>query len=83
MQAAYDGGWVLSDFDWQAWAETADANVLREDRSALETTSPAQLAKLLTMLIRGDRFSEGTLSNAFNPGLLTNILRRARVMEAG
>ena len=82
VQAAYNYGWVLSDFDWQSWATTAEANALREDRSALETASPKKLAKLLTMLIRGDRFSEGTLLDAFNSGLLTNILRRARAMGA-
>jgi hypothetical protein len=82
VQAAYDSGWVLAVFDWQSWVDTAEANRLCEDRSALEIASPDQLAKLLTMLVRSDRFSEGTLSEAFKSGLLTRILRRCQSLQA-
>ena len=82
MQAAYDCGWVLSDFDWGSWAETAEATVLYEDRSALKNASPEQLAKLLTWQIRNDRFSEGSLSKSFDSGLLVGILGRAEAMRA-
>jgi hypothetical protein len=38
-QAVYDSGWVVADFDWQRRVDTAEANRLREDRSALEIGS--------------------------------------------
>jgi hypothetical protein len=36
-----------------------------------------QLLYLITALIRQDRFSEGTLLNAFRGGLILGIVRRA------
>ena len=80
VQAAYDCNWVLSNFDWQAWAEAAE---LRDDRDALENASPEQLAMLLTWQIRNDRFSEGALSGSFSSGLLLGILRRAKAIRVG
>ena len=67
-------------FDWQTWKETAEAATLRDDPSALARASGGQLAKLLTTLIRGERFMEGSLAAAYDAGLLTGILRRADVL---
>jgi hypothetical protein len=39
-----------------------------------------QLAKVLTVLIRQDRFDEGALQSAFDMGLLTAIIRRAEAL---
>ena len=39
-----------------------------------------QLTKLSTSLVRGDRFSEGTLAWAFESGLLLAIVRRAAAL---
>jgi hypothetical protein len=54
-----------------------DAMRLRDDPKALAAASAEQLAKLLTVLIRQDRFVEGALNGAFEAGLLTGIVRRA------
>jgi hypothetical protein len=78
VQTAYDCGWVLSDFDWGSWAETAEAVELCENQSALNSASPEHLAKLLTWQIRIERFVDGALSKSFDSGVLTNILRRAQ-----
>jgi uncharacterized protein DUF6508 len=83
VKATYAFGWVVSDFDWQTWAETAEAVDLCENQSALGNASPEQLAKLLTWQIRVDRFVEGSLSKSFGSGMLTNILRRAQAIRVG
>jgi len=78
VPAAYKFGWVLwGEFDWAEWMKTQEAQRLRDDREALSRATPDQLARLLTVLIRQDRFVEGALQSAFESGLLTRILERA------
>jgi hypothetical protein len=79
-QKAYDLGWVILDFDWGSWKETSEAKSLRDDAQILAHATPEQLARLLTVCIRQDRFCEGALENAFESGLLTRILERAAVI---
>jgi uncharacterized protein DUF6508 len=68
-QAAYAFGWVeWEKFDWPQWKGTAEAKQLRDDPGVLARATPEQLAKLLTVCIRQDRFSEGTLQAAFETG---------------
>ena len=79
-QKAYDLGWIMPDFDWGAWKQTAEAISLRDDARVLARATPEQLERLLTMCIRQDRFCEGALEVAFKSGLLTRILERAAVI---
>lgn len=74
---AYEDGWVRADFDWGAWSATAEARTLRDDPVALASATPDQLAKLITVLVRQERFSEGALLAAFEVGLVLGIVRRA------
>lgn len=76
VHTAYDQGWVLVDWAWSAWIKTEEAVSMRDDPAALAVASPKQLAKLLTVLIRQDRYVEGALNSAFESGLLTAIIRR-------
>jgi len=76
VQAAYDLGWVLPDLDLPTWKGTPEAIRLRDDPEA----TAEQLAQLLTVLIRQDRFVEGGLNAAFDSGLLIAILARAKVL---
>jgi hypothetical protein len=76
-QKAYDLGWVMRDFDWPTWKQTPEAETLRDDVQALAQATPEQLARLLTVCIRQDRFCEGALESTFESGLLTRILERA------
>jgi Family of unknown function (DUF6508) len=78
----YDMGWVLQGFDWPAWMNTTEATQLRDNPSVLERATFEQLARLLTVLNRQDRFVEGTLASAYKDGLLVRILRRAASLEA-
>lgn len=72
----HDDGWVVP-FDWGEWKETPDALGLRDNPDYLAGATPKQLAKLLTTLVRQERFCEGTLQVAFSTGLLTRIASRA------
>lgn len=77
VKTAYDAGWVEPDFDWGTWSDTQEARSLRDDPASLAGATPEQLAHLLTVLIRQDRFVEGSLLASYESGLLTGILRRA------
>ena len=77
MKAAYDHGWVLKNFDWGEWQQTPEARALVEDPAALGRASATQLARLLTIEIRRDRFVEGALLSAFESGLILAIVKRA------
>lgn len=81
-QAAYDHGWVRPDLDWPRWKETPEATRLRDEPGAIERASEDQLAKLLTVVIRQDRFCEGELLWAFESGLIARIVRRASALLA-
>jgi Family of unknown function (DUF6508) len=76
------GGWLIVGFDWPGWARADEAQALWKDPAALAAATPDQLARFLTALIRSERFSEGTLDEAFESGLLARIARRAAVLAA-
>jgi hypothetical protein len=73
----YEHGWVLAGFDWPAWAQTERARVLRDDPMVLASATEQDLAQLLTVVVRQDRFCEGSLARAFESGLILGILQRA------
>ena len=77
IKTCYECGWVLTNFDWPTWQSTPEAIKLRDNPSTIASATPDQIAKLLTVLIRQERFSDGTLAGAFKSGLLGAILRRA------
>lgn len=84
VQAAYDGGWVLRDFDWPEWKGTEEAMTLYRAPDLLSQATPRQLAQLLTVFIRQDRLVEGGLLGNFQSGHILAIVRRAaKILEAG
>jgi hypothetical protein len=78
VRAVGESGMMLTGFDWPSWAKTPEAIALHGDREALTQATPDQLAKLLTALIREDRFNEGALGDSFESGIMTAIARRAK-----
>ena len=70
----------MKPFEWADWKDSAEATLLRDDPSALKNATLEQLIRLLTVVIRQDRFVEGALGNVFESGLLGGILRRAAVL---
>lgn len=81
-QAAYENGWVLSDFNWMEWATSSEALGLQGSNEAIDHASASQLMKLLTVCVRSERFSEGALLQAFESGLMLAIIRRAVVLAS-
>lgn len=77
---ASGAGWVRADFSWPEWSHTPEAARLRAEPDAIVDAEAGDLAKLLTMLIRGERFCDGTLAQAFETGLLQRILDRSAVL---
>ncbi len=75
----YDLGWVKP-FDWPEWKETEEAAQLRDDPEVLAKATSEQLRKLLTVMIRQDRFVEGSLAAHFNSGFIDQIIDRAAVL---
>lgn len=70
-------GWVSPEVDWMTWAATEEAQRLHHDRTALAGAAVEDLQRLLTAVVRADRFSEGTIADAVESGLLTAIAARA------
>jgi len=73
----YQEGWILDGFEWSEWAQTDEFKDLFSKPEALGKASADQLAKLLTALVRKERFCEGTMASACSDGLLARIAQRA------
>lgn len=82
QQTLYDFEWVLPKFNWMSWRKSAEAKSLLENHAKIYVASSLQLAKILTMLARADRFSEGTMAVAFANKLLLAIVERAEQLAA-
>ena len=82
IEDAYKRGWVIKNFPWSEWIASEEAVNLRGEPGAVGAATADQLGKLLTSCIRGDRFREGVLAEAYDSGLLTHIARRAMVLIA-
>jgi Family of unknown function (DUF6508) len=65
--------------DWPQWAETYEAKRLR-DPAAVAGATPNQLVKLMTWVVRSDRFVEGSLEGAYESGLLRAIIDRCAML---
>ena len=74
------GGWVRPDIDWVQWATGEEATTFRTSPATVSGATADQLAHLLTMVIRSERFGDGNLEHAYQTGLLTAIMRRAGVL---
>ena len=81
IQSLYEAEWVQP-FDWMAWLSTPEGRRLMSDRSEVEAASTEQLTRLVTALVRQDRFAEGALAAAYESGMLAAIARRAEELAA-
>jgi hypothetical protein len=80
VSAAYERGWVIAGFDWSAWDEGRQRGNREDWREWLASADAYTLARFITALVRSDRFCEGSLSGAFDSGVLTAIVRRMSVL---
>lgn len=75
------GAWLQVGFDWSNWARTEEGKGLMEDPTALARATPEQIARVLTLLIRANRFNEGQLEWAWRSGLFQRILDRVAALQ--
>jgi Family of unknown function (DUF6508) len=69
---------LIVPFDWVAWHEEAECIVTGD---GLEHADLLTLRKLLILLVRRDRFVEGSLGEAFASGLVVRIVRRLQELN--
>jgi hypothetical protein len=79
MDMAYKFGWV-QDFDWMSWNKTEEGSRLLHDPTAIAGADVDQLARLMTAIIRLDRFAEGHLGGCFERGMVLAIAERAEAI---
>lgn len=60
-------------FDWPNWKEGTE--MYHDEQFDYDTVDLPTKCKLISAMIRADRFSEGTLMEAFEDGTMTNILK--------
>jgi hypothetical protein len=80
IKTVNDAGWIRDMFPWMDWQNSQEATRLNDEPDFLAQADVEQLTKLLTTLIRRDRFNEGELAIAYDDGLLTRIIRRATAL---
>lgn len=80
VKDCYAAGFIRG--DWTSFAQTEEGRRLRTDPEAIARASKEQLFLVLTAIVRGDRFSPGTLANAFETGLIVRVLERLEQLEA-
>ncbi len=73
---------IVMGFDWMAWMQTPKGAALSSGPAAIERASSADLARLVTAIVRGDRFTEGNLAGAIESGIVAAICRRAAALLA-
>ncbi|MFH5927479.1 DUF6508 domain-containing protein [Roseomonas xinghualingensis] len=81
VHMAYRLGLVRS-FDWPSWMQLPAARRLVDSPDHLAAVSFGELWRLITSIIRGDRFNEGMLASAFERRVVLGICRRAEALLA-
>lgn len=76
----YELGWVYA-FDWRAWLETPDGRRLSSGPAPIASASADDLQRLITAILRSERFGDGQIEGAFESGILLAIALRARVLS--
>lgn len=74
VNTLYEQGVIVS-FDWPAWKE-ARGRRLYFDADAFAESSLDDMRRMLTMLVRQDRFVEGLLLAQIEKGTISRILQR-------
>ena len=77
-RALYATGWIVP-FDWPRWAAGPGRRFL-DDPARVAHAGPADLARILTTVIRSERFGDGVIGEAFASGLIDAVLRRAQTL---
>jgi hypothetical protein len=74
----YDHRFVLENFDWQSWGETALSYM--DDRQKVQTAGWHTLYLLLTTHISAERGKAGHYDEILENGFLRDVLRRMKAL---
>jgi hypothetical protein len=72
LKMVYEMGLIV-DFPWMQWEEGID--LVQNKETVYQNFQPLMLVKLLTIIVRADRFYDGTLVEAFESGKILQILQ--------
>lgn len=64
---------IIISFDWGSWDE--GRKIASDENFDFDTTDLLTKCKLITAIVRNDRFCEGALVSAFESGLILKILK--------
>ena len=64
---------IMINFDWGAWEE--GRKIASDENFDFDTLDISTKCKLITAIVRNDRFCEGALVSAFESGLILRILK--------
>ena len=64
---------IIIIFDWRTWREGWE--ILNNVNFDFNTLDTPMKCKMLTAIVRNDRFCESALVSAFNSGLILNIIK--------
>jgi len=67
---------IIINFNWMQWEDGRD--LIKNPKSDLSNLSTETLCKLITLIIREDRFSDGSLVSYFENGIILKILYQLR-----
>jgi|GEM_PF-1958304 len=77
----YEYGWVTPHFPWPDWSSTPDARRWFDDPPRItREASIDDLIRLMTRLIRGERFCENSLQAAIEDGFVHHLVVRAAIL---
>ena len=82
LKAMYEWGWVSDAFDYPSWMSSPEGEVLRTSPAAIGRASADQLLMLMTVMVRGDHWMDGSLADDFEKGLLLAAAERAEAILA-
>ncbi|MCB1177951.1 MAG: hypothetical protein KDK36_10265 [Leptospiraceae bacterium] len=64
---------IIIDFDWIKWNEGVE--ILKNPDYDFQSLNKVTLCKLITAIVKNDRFTEGYLLSKFNDGSLLKIIQ--------
>ena len=64
---------IIIDFNWGSWEE--GRNMARDEQFDYDTIDIPTKCKIITAIVRNDRFCDGALCSAFESGLILRILQ--------
>lgn len=82
IREMYHWGWV-EDFDYNQWWDSEEGRRFMNDNSKIALANTDQLTKLMTIILRGERWRDGWLEDQLQSGRLVAIAERAKVILRG